>query len=252
MQRLRRLLPPAPLAGLQRHCFAGVVGFAGGATLGLVGWGGGQMIIPGMTHQYMALNQLAATGVSLFSLSLSSISSSVRFATSDSACLVTAASIAIPSIVTARFGTQLASRLSNDALEFAFNSLSLARPLDVAFGCLSGGVSALMGVGGLPFTMSYLTACTDLPHHLVQGTAQCACAPSALTSAVSRIHAVPLGTAAAVAAGGVAGATAGATAALHLSEERLRELFMLSLLVLGGSACRRAVINLQSMYRKRT
>ena len=56
----------------------------------------------------------------------------------------------------------------------------------------------------------------------------------------------------AVAAGGVAGATAGATAALHLSEERLRELFMLSLLVLGGSACRRAVINLQSMYRKRT
>jgi len=125
MQRLRRFLPPAPLAGLQRHCFAGVVGFAGGATLGLVGWGGGQMIIPGMTHQYMALNQLAATGVSLFSLSLSSISSSVRFATSDSACLVTAASIAIPSIVTARFGTQLASRLSNDALEFAFNSLSL-------------------------------------------------------------------------------------------------------------------------------
>ena len=32
-----------------------------------------------------------------------------------------------------------------------------------------GILSALMGVGGAPLCMSYLTVATDLPHHLVQG-----------------------------------------------------------------------------------
>ena len=111
-----------------------------------------------------------------------------------------------------------------------------------------------MGVGGLPITMTYLTVATALPHHLVQGTAMTAMAPAVLVSAVTRARGghTPLALAAAVTAGSLAGSTVGAEVALSLSEERLRELFMLSLLILGGNACRRAVINLQSMYRKRT
>ena len=55
----------------------------------------------------------------------------------------------------------------------------------MAFGALSGVLSSLVGVGGLPIAMSYLTVSTDLPHHLVQGTAVLAVAPSVLVSALS-------------------------------------------------------------------
>lgn len=284
------------LSGLRRHAFAGAVGFGGGCCVGLVGWGGAQFIIPGMTHPLMGHTQLAATGISLSSLSLSTITGAVRFLQSDSACVWTAASIALPSIMTARIGTRIAGRISEDALQFAFNGLSLLLiPLHLfvqrratqlqappegtlrrtltdhnsisesqaqvangavvmpkvehlAFGCLSGMVSALMGVGGLPLTMSYLTAFTSLPHHLVQGTAVLAVAPSALTSAISRIHVVPPATAAAVAVGAMSGAAVGASVALRTSEQRLRELYMLSLVVLGGRSAVRAGQNLRRMW----
>ena len=59
----------------------------GGSTIGFVGWGGAQVIIPGMTYKYqnlglfngIGLSQLSATGISLSCLSLSTISSSIQF-----------------------------------------------------------------------------------------------------------------------------------------------------------------------------
>ena len=36
------------------------------------------------------------------------------------------------------------------------------------YGIVSGILAALMGIGGAPLTMSYLTLQTALPHHLVQ------------------------------------------------------------------------------------
>lgn len=38
----------------------------------------------------------------------------------------------------------------------------------MAFGGCLGMISALMGVGGVPMAMSYITVFTDCPHHLVQ------------------------------------------------------------------------------------
>ena len=292
------------LVGLRRHAFAGAVGFAGGACVGLVGWGGAQFIVPGMTHPFMGHTQLAATGISLCSLSLSTTSSAAKWIMSDSVSWPQAAAIALPAIVTARLGTRFAAKISNDALELIFNGLSLLlipthllvqrhakqrdgddnaataapkairktltehqqgtpsgaslseqlasiRPLDLAFGCVSGAISSLMGVGGLPLTMSYLTAFTSLPHHLVQGTAVLAVAPSILTSALSRIHVVPLATGAVVSAGAVGGAAMGASVALRTPEERLRELYMLSLVLLGGRSFVRAGQNLRTILSRR-
>ena len=116
-----------------------------------------------------------------------------------------------------------------------------------AFGCLSGIISAVMGVGGLPLTMSYLTAFTCLSHHDIQGTAVLAVAPSAMTSAISRLHVVPKGTMIAVAVGAMAGATTGASIALRTSETRLRELYMASLVLLGGRSFVSAGINLRNL-----
>ena len=107
-----------------------------------------------------------------------------------------------------------------------------------------------MGIGGLPLTMSYLTSFTGLPHHLVQGTAQLAVAPSAITSAVSRLHVVPAATAAAVSTGAMGGAVVGASIALRTSEEGLRDLYMLSLVVLGGRSVVAAAHNLRSILAR--
>eukprot|EP00750_Incisomonas_marina_P008861 INCI15720.2.p1 GENE.INCI15720.2~~INCI15720.2.p1 ORF type:complete len:334 (+),score=53.20 INCI15720.2:33-1034(+) len=105
----------------------------------------------------------------------------------------------------------------------------------LAFGGFMGILSALMGVGGAPLCMSYLTVATDLPHHLVQGTMMVAVLPAVLTSAASLAFGghTPLLVAAAVCCGSTIGAFAGAEFALQLSEEQLRMLYMASLVILG-------------------
>ena len=96
-------------SALSRYARAGLVGFSGGACVGLVGWGGAQFIIPGMTM--MGHSQLAATGISLCYLSLSAVTGAAKFVASDNACLATAAAMALPSVITARIGTRMAARI---------------------------------------------------------------------------------------------------------------------------------------------
>lgn len=110
-----------------------------------------------------------------------------------------------------------------------------------------------MGVGGLPLTMSYITEATELTHHYVQGTAVCALVPSILMSATSRLHAIPIQTAGYVAFGAmVVGGYWGAQSALRLTEDQLRHLYMVSLVVFGGRSAFGAAKNIQRIYRKTT
>mmetsp|Transcript_125 Transcript_125/g.137 ORF Transcript_125/g.137 Transcript_125/m.137 type:complete len:102 (-) Transcript_125:34-339(-) len=100
--------------------------------------------------------------------------------------------------------------------------------------------------------MSYLTLETDLPHHLVQGTAICSVAPGTVTSAISRINVVPLRSAAVVTAAAMAGGFGGAQIALWTPEDRLRYLYMLSLVVLGGQSVLRSTHAIRNILRKRS
>lgn len=281
----------------RRHLYAVFVGSAAGAVTGLVGWGGAQTIIPAMTLAIPVANlsQLAATGVSLSSLSLSTVTSGFKFWKEDRVDIPLALMIGVPAVLAARIGTRLAHKLSGDALGLFFNGFSIvlipthywiqqrakmkrstekenrvsilgnedddsssslpcadddATSLLMAqhatFGLVSGLLSALMGVGGLPLTMSYITEATGLPHHHVQGTAVCALAPSVIISATSRLNAIPLATAGLVCLGASVGGYGGAKFALYLNEEQLRNLYMGSLVVFGG----RSVVGAsQNMYR---
>ena len=124
-----------------------------------------------------------------------------------SADLLVAAAIAVPGIIGARIGVRLAEKMSGELLALIFNGMSMilipthvfvqeyrkknphnnveaipafslervrasaGDPLmyqHAMYGLASGFLSALMGVGGAPLTMSYLTLQTTLPHHLVQ------------------------------------------------------------------------------------
>lgn len=119
-------------------------------------------------------------------------------------------------------------------------------------GLFSGVISALMGVGGLPLIMSYITKVTHLPHHHIQGTAICALVPSIIISAVSRMQAIPLGTAGlVVAVGAMVGAQGGARISLSMSEERLRQIYMSSLVVFGGKSVIGAICNIRNIMTKK-
>ena len=118
------------------------------------------------------------------------------------------------------------------------------------FGTTMGVLSSLMGVGGLPLTMSYLTFFTDMPHHLVQGTTMVSNLPSILTAAISLAATghTPLALAAAVSCGSICGSNFGAHAALNLTEEQLRQVYIGSLFLFGGSSLIRSFINLRNIF----
>ena len=123
----------------------------------------------------------------------------------------------------------------------------------VSFGFLAGTLSSLMGVGGGPLAVSFLSVTTTLPHHLMQGTAACAVVPGMLAGGffhVMKGH-VPLASCAAVTAGAAAGGVFGSQVALGLSDERLRQCYMASLVLLGGRSFVAAGRNLQAIYRRR-
>lgn len=122
------------------------------------------------------------------------------------------------------------------------------------YGIFTGILSAIMGVGGLPLTMSYLTVATDLPHHFVQGTALASTLPSIFTSATSYMmngH-TPLGLAAAVACGSMTGSALGAQLALSMTESQLRQLYMASLVIFGGRSFLSAVGNATRLLAKKS
>jgi uncharacterized membrane protein YfcA len=278
---------------IQRHFYAFAVGTVAGMTVGVVGWGGAQIIIPAMTLPMSVANlsQLSATGVSLTSLSLSTVSSGFKFWREDRVNLPLALTIGIPAVLSARVGTRIAQKLSGDALGLFFNGFSIllipthywiqqraksrrkvneegGRNLKedlthinlddstkllqhASFGLMSGVISALMGVGGLPLTMSYITEATNLPHHYVQGTAVCALAPSILMWATSRLNAIPLTVTGFVCLGAIVGGYAGADFAIYLNEEELRNLYMGSLVVFGGRSVYGAAHNMHRIIKAR-
>ena len=123
----------------------------------------------------------------------------------------------------------------------------------VSFGLVSGALSSLMGVGGGPLAVSFLTVTTTLPHHLIQGTAACGVVPGMLAAgAFHLLHGkVPLAACAAVTAGSAAGGIFGAQVALGLSEDHLRQCYMASLLLLGGRSFVAAGRNLQAVAARR-
>ena len=115
----------SPFTGSARFASASFIGFCAGSTLGLVGWGGAQVIIPCLTSPWMGLSQIAATGTSLTSLSVAATVGSGQFLYHDSAHVATALCISLPSIVAARFGSRLAGKLNSEVHALIFNGLSV-------------------------------------------------------------------------------------------------------------------------------
>lgn len=179
-------------------------------------------MIPALSHPFIGLSHVAASATSLSALSLSAVSGAISFACEGAVDASTALAIGVPSVAGVRCGVLLARRLSNETNRLVFDVLStLMLPTHVIiqtrrgsdteakhfansgeerhsmvalashglYGVVSGSISALMGVGGLPLAISYLTLATSMPHHLVQGTAMCSVVPGVVASALSHLTA---------------------------------------------------------------
>lgn len=302
--RLRSIQKPLrDTKDVPRYLWAFGAGIAAGGTIGTVGWGGAQILIPTLTfspHPLVpGLPPLAATGVALTSLSFSTLTTGYQFWKDDHVNLLVAFMIGVPAVLSARLGTLWAKKLSGPTLTLIFDIGSIIlipthfwiqerakerqgiRQLQerddgslkgapgnndygdpkafvpfVSFGLLAGTTSSLMGVGGLPLCMSFLTEMTgrdskmlhNFDHHMVQGTAVCSMLPSILTSASSRITAIPLVTASVVCVGAAVGGSLGAKLALSLDNENLRTLYMASLFLFGGRSVYGAVKHLRHLW----
>ena len=111
-----------------RNLYASSVGIVAGTVVGTVGFGGAQIVIPSMTLPWAHVanyTQLSATGMSLTSLSISTVSSGYQFWKEQKVHLTMALAIGFPAMLSARIGTYIAKRISGDALALFFNGFSI-------------------------------------------------------------------------------------------------------------------------------
>jgi uncharacterized protein len=107
----------------------------------------------------------------------------------------------------------------------------------VAFGVMTGAVSALFGVGGGIVMVPFMTIVLDLSQHTAEGTSLLVIVPTALAGVVAhrRLQQVSLRHVILLAAGGIFGSFAGASLALGIEGDELARMFggLLTLFGLG-------------------
>jgi uncharacterized membrane protein YfcA len=105
----------------------------------------------------------------------------------------------------------------------------------VAFGAVTGVVSALFGVGGGTVMVPFMTIVLDLSQHTAEGTSLLVIIPTAVAGVAAhrRHQRIGLHNVVLLAAGGVLGSLAGASAALGIEGDVLRQMFGVLLALVG-------------------
>jgi uncharacterized protein len=105
----------------------------------------------------------------------------------------------------------------------------------VAFGALTGVVSALFGVGGGIVMVPFMTIALDLSQHTAEGTSLLVIVPTALAGVVAhrRHQQIRLRHVLLLAAGGVIGSLAGSSLALGIEGKVLEQIFGVLLSLVG-------------------
>jgi len=173
-----------------------LAGLAGGFTAGffggLFGVGGGAILIPILTRRF-GLTQHQAHGTSLAVLGATALPGVIVYASKGHVAWGTAVVVAIASVLTARVGARLATRLSGRALRRSFAiflvavavrmlwkipearlaaplPLATQIPLDLAIGAVAGLFAGFMGVGGGVVAVPAFTLGLGMSQPMAQGT----------------------------------------------------------------------------------
>lgn len=182
-----------------------LIGFAAGILGGLVGVGGGVVMIPLMVG-VIGVTQHQAHGTSLMSLVFTGLSGAIAYSTRGSVDVAAAISLAIPAVVTARFGARYAHALPEWQLKRAFGTflmvvvlLLLLKPYLIGYseplrgatkiavllaaGAATGFLSGMMGIGGGNVMVPAMVLVAGFPQVLAQGCSLLAMVPAGAAGA---------------------------------------------------------------------
>lgn len=182
-----------------------LIGAIAGAFGGLVGLGGGVVMIPLMVR-FAGLRQQQAHGTSLVALVFTGIGGAMTYAGAGAVDLAAAASLALPAMLTARFGARYAHALPEWKLKRAFGlfllvvtALLVSKPYLAgpatpqggltmivelaATGAFTGFLAGMMGVGGGSLMVPAMVLLTGFPQVLAQGSSLAAMVPAGIAGA---------------------------------------------------------------------
>jgi uncharacterized protein len=111
----------------------------------------------------------------------------------------------------------------------------------LAFGCCTGMLSGVLGIGGGTFMVPFMVLALDIGQHAAEATSLLVVLPTALvaTAVLARRGAVDVYRALSLGAMGAAGGVAGALVALALPADVLRRLFGAFMLLVSARMLRR-------------
>lgn len=244
---------------LTEHQRAGLLtGTISGFVSGLMGVGGGVIMVPLMVS-YIGLTQHAAHGTSLAVMVFTGLASTIAYGWQGSLDLGVVVQLALGTMVGARFGAQLCTRLPADKLRQGFGflvvviGLRMVLPLPVAdplvaagspaavaatmiLGLLVGVVSGLMGIGGGIFMVPGMVLLLGMAQQEAQGVSLAVIVPTALSGAFTHYQKGNVSTEVVpwLAIPSVLTALLGSYAAHLLPAAILRQLFGLLLLFVGS------------------
>ncbi len=235
-----------------------LTGAVSGLVSGLMGVGGGVIMVPLMVS-YLGLTQHAAHGTSLAVMIFTGLASAIAYGWQGSLDLGVVVQLALGTMVGARFGALLCSRIPSDKLRRGFGvlvviiGLRMVLPLPVAdalvapgspaavaativLGLLVGVLSGLMGVGGGIFMVPGMVLLLGMAQQEAQGVSLAVIVPTALSGAFTHNQKGNVSTEVVpwLAVPSVVTAVLGAYAAHLLPAAILRQLFGLLLLFVGS------------------
>lgn len=225
---------------------------------GLFGIGGGALAVPGLL--WLGLTQHAAHATSLAAIVLTAAAAVVPFALDGAVDPLAAVALVVGSLAGVTLGTGLMHRIPEKGLRLGFVAflvivairmligielsgdahvpeLSSVQLLALAgVGLATGGLSAVLGVGGGIVLVPALVLGFEFSQHAAEGTSLAVIVPTALLGAAR--HTVRgytrWRTGLTVGAGGILGGLGGAVVALTLQGLLLQRLFAVFLLVMGA------------------
>ena len=226
-----------------------LIGVAVGIVAGFTGVGGGALIVP-LLVGLLGLTQHRAHGTSLAVVTFSAAASAIPYALAGNTDVVTAAELAVGSIVGVIIGAQWMPRIPAAQLRrgfglfLAFLAIRLLLPVpavaalgpqspaaalawNAAAGLVIGVIGGILGIGGGGMIVPAMIFMWGLGQHMAQGISLLAIVPTGIAGAASH-HSrgnvawrfVPL-----LAAGSIAGALASASVANQVDTGLLRQIF---------------------------
>ncbi|TNU76880.1 sulfite exporter TauE/SafE family protein [Miniimonas arenae] len=195
--------------GFPRWATFVLIGLGAGLLSGLFGVGGGTVIVPALVA-FAAFDRRMAAGTSLLAIVPTSIVGFLTYGLAGHVSVLTAAILAVGTVIGAQLGTWLLARLSQQVLRWAFvafvlfvavqlfftvpvrgGEVEMTAPLVaglVGLGLATGVLSGLLGVGGGVVVVPAMILLFGYSDLLAKGTSLLMMIPTAISGTIGNLR----------------------------------------------------------------